>query len=487
MDQIRQAVARPPARSEWTRRLLPLLYTLAVALLWMASAGRPFYFPLDDAYITLHNARALWAGGDFNYGVSPLVGATSLVHLAIVAALLPLMDPVRADIAVCLSGALLYLWGVERLAFRHGLSLAATAALLLVAAGTASMVFHLCNGLETSLVLAGVTWAILLADREAPSRALCLLAGILPFLHPELGVLSAALLLRQAWRRRTEPGRLRAIAVDVALALAAASPWLAWSWLETGSVIPNTAAAKVAFFADAQRPLGWKVLTTAWAIVSGIGPAFPALAFARRSSLALALWAFALVFLTASLLLYASGLVGYGGRYVVVLLPACLWALCDWSGSRRVQAMILAAWALVSCAGVFQSQRLLRTLDGMSADEAAAVAWAERNLPHDQTVLVHDAGISAYASTLKLCDLVGLKTPAAMAVHQAMTGRNEALRGAAIARIAADCRARFAIVHDAPFWSAVTDDLQQAGWRTQLLRPRGAPGGYDVYRLIRPG
>ncbi len=37
------------------------------------------------------------------------------------------------------------------------------------------------------------------------------------------------------------------------------------------------------------------------------------------------------------------------------------------------------------------------------------MAWAERNLPHDQTVLVHDAGISAYASSLRLCDVVGLE------------------------------------------------------------------------------
>src|SRR5437764_1047312 len=97
-----------PAFPHGLRHLLPLLFTLAVAVTWMASASTPFYFPLDDSYITLHNARALWAGIDANYGGSPLVGATSLVHLAVISALLPLLGPVRADIAVCLVGALAY-------------------------------------------------------------------------------------------------------------------------------------------------------------------------------------------------------------------------------------------------------------------------------------------------------------------------------------------------------------------------------------------
>jgi hypothetical protein len=483
MVAIRQARPAPP---QAVRRLLPVLFTLALGGLWLMGSAKPLYFPLDDAYITLHNARAVWAGGDANYGVSPLVGATSLVHLAVISALLPAMGPVHADIAVCLAGALLYLWGVERLACRHGLSLAPTAALLMVAAGSASTFFHLFNGLETSLVLAGVTWAIVLADGGRPSRALCALCGILPFLHPELGLLSAALLLRQAGRR-WRGGEAGAIAADLALTLAVAAPWVLWSWLQTGSVVPNTAAAKIAFFADAQRPLDWKLKTAGAALLGGIGLPLAALPFARRSSLALALLAFALVFLGTGLLVYASGLETYRGRYIVVLLPACLWALCAWSGPARVGRVLLWACALVALPGVVQARGLAEALSRMTADEATAVAWADRNLPHDQTVLVHDAGMSAYASTLKLCDVVGLKTPRAMAVHQALTGHDEAQRGAAIVRIAADCHPGFAIVHHVPFWSDMIGDLEHAGWRLQLLRPAGAAGGYNVWRLTPPG
>ncbi len=61
----------------------------------------------------------------------------------------------------------------------------ATAALLLVGRRHSfDDLPPLCNGLETSMVLAGVTWAILLADGDEPSHTLCLLCGALPLPPP---------------------------------------------------------------------------------------------------------------------------------------------------------------------------------------------------------------------------------------------------------------------------------------------------------------
>jgi hypothetical protein len=64
-----------------------LVISLVVLLAWAAySWVFPIpVFPIDDAYIVIHNARALLAGQDPNYiGSSPITGATSLVHLALV-------------------------------------------------------------------------------------------------------------------------------------------------------------------------------------------------------------------------------------------------------------------------------------------------------------------------------------------------------------------------------------------------------------------
>src|SRR5690349_19048294 len=65
---------------------------------WLGVAQHPIAFPLDDAYITLHNAQVLWSGSDRNYpGVPALMGATSPVHLALVAGLMLVFDPLVAS------------------------------------------------------------------------------------------------------------------------------------------------------------------------------------------------------------------------------------------------------------------------------------------------------------------------------------------------------------------------------------------------------
>jgi hypothetical protein len=58
------------------------LYVAAAALVLAAAVAHRAFFgppilPMDDAYITLHNAQVVWAGRDPNYpGTSALAGAT---------------------------------------------------------------------------------------------------------------------------------------------------------------------------------------------------------------------------------------------------------------------------------------------------------------------------------------------------------------------------------------------------------------------------
>src|SRR4051794_28733865 len=82
MSEVRpnEAVAR-------RERLLPVLCAVWVVLAACHATMIPVpLFPLDDAYIAAHNAAALMAGHDANFpGVSALRGATSLVHLLLVA------------------------------------------------------------------------------------------------------------------------------------------------------------------------------------------------------------------------------------------------------------------------------------------------------------------------------------------------------------------------------------------------------------------
>jgi hypothetical protein len=199
---------------------------------WAAFLGRPD-FPLDDAYITLHNAQVLREGVDPNYGVSPLIGATSSVHLLLVAALAGAVGLPWASAIVAWASIGLYLSGLLFVAQRCGLSALETAALLVAGACGGMAPYHLLNGLETGLAMAAIVWALALAAGP-PTRALPALLGIFPFVRPELALLAAPLFARQTWTR-WRSGTPRAIAGDLVVLSLAAAPWLAWLWVETGA------------------------------------------------------------------------------------------------------------------------------------------------------------------------------------------------------------------------------------------------------------
>ena len=463
------------------------LSALAAFYLYVFTGWHGRFLPLDDAYITLHNAQVLWTGADPNYGVSALVGATSPLHLAAVALFYPLLGS-GASIAVSFAGAALYLLGVERLARRLELPLVPTLLLLLAAFGTGYALFQLVNGLETSLVLAAVTWAIVLAQ-GAPSPALPLLCGILPFIRPELAILSAALLGRQLhvrWLNR-EPWQA---AADIALAAAAALPWIAWTWAQTGSVLPNTAGAKAAFFAEARLPFAFKLSQALRGICVGLGLMVVPLLLVRPSSLALALWGFVAVFIALFAVTFPGGLMQNYGRYTYALLPGAVWAAGSLWRSRRIVFWIVALSALVMAPmSIFQAASVAASGQVARSDAFGAAAWMRAHVPAGQPVLVHDAGVPSYASDARLVDVVGLKTPSSVAEHQKLTLPSVGARRAeAVDEIARRAGARYAVIlDDGAFWADIGKGLALRHWRLDLVRAPGTPLGYAVYRLTPPG
>ena len=89
------------------------LLVLLAALLHRILPGSPPVFPMDDAYITLHNAQVLHWGHDPNYlGTPALAGATSAVHLALVALLMFALSPPVALWAALWLAALAYTLGL---------------------------------------------------------------------------------------------------------------------------------------------------------------------------------------------------------------------------------------------------------------------------------------------------------------------------------------------------------------------------------------
>lgn len=487
----------PPRRAPGLARPVGVIVcaaaAVALAVLWRASGG--WVFPLDDAYITLHNARVLHEGADPNYGVSALTGATSLIHLAFVALAALALPPEPAGYCVASAGILLFLAGLVRLVQREHLPALEGSAF--VALGLASAAPQLLNGLETGLAMAAVTWALLLSAYAPPSRRLALLAGLLPFLRPELGLLSLALMARQAWLRLSAaPDRraaLRSVGRDAALACAAALPWLAWSLAETGTLLPNTLGAKQAFFAAAPPALPLGMAAVALYVLAALGPAAAAPLLARKDPLVPVLAAFAALFVVGFALIQPDAVGQNGSRYAYVLLPPALVSLARLAAlrGRGTMRLLLAAQGLFCLALLSRVPAELERQQRMVRDHAALADWADANLPAGSRLLVHDAGMPAWRTRRPLVDLVGLKSPDSVAAHRRWTAPSGgADRFRALDAIIRRTGVSHAILlDDRPdgFWFTLGADLRRAGWRLEPVVPEAGGARYGLYRLAPAG
>ncbi|MEK6347402.1 MAG: hypothetical protein V4764_07975 [Burkholderia sp.] len=462
----------------------------AAVLLAILVAPHPLFFPLDDAYITIHNADVLLSGVDPNYGVPPLTGATSQIHLLLVAFAKLLLPSPAAIFAVGLAGIALYVAALARIAFQLGGSTIAAALFVLLGTLIGAAPYQLLNGLETGLAMAAVAWASSLALEPALSVRLPLLCGLMPFLRPELAALSGLLMLRQLGLR-ARAGNLALAVRDVVLAGLVALPFLAWTWLSLGSLVPATAKAKELFFADRHAPWGAKTHVMLMAFVAcGQAPLAIVALLAWRARLWAPLAGFAGAFLLALWLTLPAGAGHNYGRYLFVLLPALLYLTLvalktsRWGG---IGCVVLAGWTTLSLPVALHQYRADTQL--AAHEFVSLAAWLDANLPPDAVVLIHDAGYLAYATPFRLVDVVGLKTPGSIAYHRVCTApSNGRERGKAISAIALTSGARYAVVKQdvPPFWASVGTGLAANGWGLRELRAPSMPNGYAVYALTPP-
>jgi hypothetical protein len=484
------------------RRQTYAVVAIVAAMLAVGHAvhvGSPV-FPVDDAYITLHSAEVLYHGADTQYvGTPALTGATSPVHVVVTTLLLPVLPPLWAHWLSSWLGALAYVLALARLAFTLGAG--PLEALLVVAAGCVigETPHQLMNGLETGWAMAGVAWA-LAAALERPARRrweLPLVLGVLPFLRPELTALSGLLFVNRAWDRfrgRADGASfVRGVAVDAAWVMAGAAPWLLLMTWNTGLPVATTALAKRNYFAEGCLPSATKVVWTEASMVR-FADILGVLAFLSPLLLLRRIGGLVLVFGAGFVFAYFTSFPGalgqYEQRYLYILLPALLMAPLFLIDAPNRAVRIAGVALLAVC--VVQSARYVPTrwqqheqyvtftreeLDGVAA-------WINTHVEPGATVLVHDAGYVGFATRAHIADLVGLKTPAALAPHAELTWPScGGLRHPAVALIAAREQAHYMIVLDA--WQqkfGLTQALTEGGWRLDE-QWRGA---YRIYRLTPP-
>jgi hypothetical protein len=477
---MERPVLSPPFR---TPIAIALLAGLAAAAIAVASP----LFPVDDAYITMHNARALLGGGpDPVYGGTAVVGATSLVHLALLAALGLVLPLPLANHLLIIIGVMLYALGLARLAQKHQVNpwLVATLGL-----ASAYLPFALTNGLETSLAMAMAVWLVLFIDRPA----LGWLAGLAPFVRPEIGLLAALLIGQQLWWLRARPA---SAALLVGKALLVAIPFFLWSWLMSGTLFPSTGGAKIAFFAEISEPPLFRLkllLNTLAASLLLLFITTPGLLRVRGGPvllLWLALW------LGLAAWTFPGGLAHNSYRYLATLAPVLVlgWISLSTTGLPHARPLLIGLAVLSVATGIasfqarFDFARMTNRFPLLEADAA-------KSLPPGARVLVHDAGFLAWTRPdLKLVDIVGLKSPQNIAWHQKLTisGRPEGRREA-LATIARKARADY-LVEDSgdPFWRQTSEALRQSGWQVVQINAAPPPANalpqryYHIYRLTPP-
>lgn len=448
----------------------------------------PIAFPLDDPYITLHNAEILRSGVDINYpGTPALMGATSLVHLAIITALTYIVLPETALFLAASGAVLLYVVGLVRLSLDLGAS--RRMALIAVILGTLSgfVPYHLFNGLETGLALAAGVWVLVFALPNRPSWPLPVLCGLIPFIRPEFVALSALLMGRQVWLRRTDT---KGIALDLCLTMLAALPWLAWSYSNTGAIMPATISAKSVFFAESGRPLVEKIMLLLLCVSPmTLVPMFAGFVSTPRNAVSIIATAFFVLFIGSYLLKLPSALHFNYARYGAILTPFSVFGvICAARRGDLFRWLPYAALILTAFTSFIAVTTYAREVESNRANLMQVAPWAEHNLPADAVVLIHDAGYIAYKTHLHLVDLVGLKTIESSKIHAQITAPSIGeRRPEAIHRIASAFHVTHAIIlNDGSFWAGTVGALKANGWTLLTLRPASGMGDYAVFKLTPP-
>lgn len=492
-----------PTENRGTRADARFLFGVLLVLVLLASVHGavfcPPIFPLDDAYITLHNAHVLRAGHDPNFpGVPALTGATSLVHLSLVALFGLIMPAEWASWSVSWLAILLLAAGVCRVAASARMPWQLRVPLLIVALCAADTPYQMLNGIETGLAMAAVTWALSfqLDPQLQRSRWLPVLAGILPFVRPELGLLSGLLLLERALAQ-PKGTRLRQLALDTLLTIASATPGVLAYLIDTGLPMPQTMAAKRFFFADGCQELAkrWELFVGGvYVFVSRLNlTALGMLLFvsAGRSTYRVSAL-FVIGFLGAYFFLFPGAVHHNACRYQYVLLPFCVVGLvlaylhpaARYEQLVRVLIYVAAVGAVLGLPRTLSAYRKDLALTG---DELAEVSrLVASSVPAREAVLVHDVGYISNVVQNPLIDAVGLKDARAASLHETITWPScGSERVRAIHELALERHARYFVVFSA--WDKLfllSSGMRALGW---VLEPmRGRHVAYQLYRLTPP-
>ena len=464
-----------------------------MALVWQVGLGVPD-FPMDDAYIVQYVIQSLHDGQDLRYGGAPLGGATSPVHILLIWLLSWVLPVPWAQFLVAVVAFVMWVTGATAFAHRAGIPWHGQALLAGLSASTGMVFYQSFNGLETGLAMAIAMWALTLFYEPVRVRSWhAIVLGAMPFVRPELAVLSGLLFVRHCVASR-QPAWERCRAV-LPWCFVGVMPPLVFVLWGGGSVLPNTVMAKAYFFAEGCLPWGvrlarWAEALQQFSVGLGLGWACFGILGLLVSRVRWVLGPFVVVFLFVYLDRLPGALFHNWHRYLYVLMPVLVagWAALmvlpiRWARLPFVAMLVVAVAAsgLLFWDGI---QRLRGGVDFTRRELAGVSAWVATHVPERSTVLVHDAGHIALAGRQHLVDVVGLKSPPSVQTHAQYTWARCSRRTEAVGVIAERAGAQyFVILSEWDGFFHLTDNLREAGWAVTRVDKERGETAYRVYRI----
>ena len=407
-------------------------------------------FPLDDPWIHLQFAKNIHEYGSFSYYKDQQVtsGSTSPLYTLLLALALAF----SADefvLSYVLGGAFLLasalaMFRIARHLFGRRMLPSLVAAAFVVL--EPRLVWVSLSGMETTLFIA-LTLAVYLWYLEKRPLLLGLASGLLLWTRPEAVLLVAVLGADLLYRRFAAAGaggsataderpRQRWLIPATAVLGICAVAYVVFNSMLSGSLLPNTFAAKLKYYESGGEAFPQQVLRFLSAdhmiIVAPflvVGALAVSLAAVRRRPAPLLvplLWCLCMV---AAYWWKLPYLYQYG-RYLMPIIPFAL--LLSLGGLEKllevaqakivparagkspmiVQSLVLLAVLVMTAQAGWQRRDFYsESCRYISERQVATALWIRQHLPGDAVVATHDVGALAFYSDRRIVDMVGLISP----------------------------------------------------------------------------
>jgi len=425
-----------------------------VQTLWFAQkTNAGFGFPLDDPWIHLQFARNIHDYGSFSYYKNEMntAGSTSpLYTLLLTVGFFFTSNEMILSYVLGIGALVLAVFMMYKLAsvlFKNNFILATSASLLLII--EPRLQWMAISGMETTLFIA-LLLGVLYFFYSKKSFPFGITSGLLLWTRPDavilFAVIAAAIFYEFKIQKHTPTQKdlttssvadIVWIKKSVFYAFAIAAVYFALNMYLSGSLFPNTFAAKLNYYSSSIKsnyPQNvFRFLTNGHLLIPSVFALISILSIIwdmvkRRSSIMLIpfLWSLFLflAYWKSIPLLYQNG------RYLVPLLPCFL--LLSLDGLRRTNDFCLHWFHLFRkphvseiimslIVGAFVIQFGINTLRTkyeyaemcryINNRQVKTALWMRDNLPQNAVIATHDIGAIAFYSNRRIVDMVGLVSP----------------------------------------------------------------------------